>query len=663
MLLFTHISIHKKHFYRCFFGFVFCFATTSGFTQEIDSIQLKSVTVSAEKVSGIPAMKSVDIPAGILETLKTQNLGTVLTRNSGITIKNYGPSGIQTPTFRGMSASHTKIYMNGLDISPGSLGQSDLSIIPSFLLDKVSLKFGNTAFTEGPGAIGGGVMLTSDPQLPLLGSSFVAGISYGSFHSKVASFQYGYKTKKLQSLTRFILQDAQNNFEFRNIAQPGAPVQKLQHSEKNLNGVSQSIKYQVNTKNQLTGLFLGTFVNRNLPALMGDTKASVQSQKDALINAQLGWKHYGKKAISNLVGGYSWSALTYTDAAANINSTTINHRFQIREDFTLNLNANWALQTTGLIDYAIADNTNLSGNKDMLQTSILAGLNGHLAKKWESGIFIQPTINNGDFELLPMASIAFLPTQKKSLIIGFNVAQNVHFPTLNDLYWSPGGNPGLLPEKALNSELNIHIDGTMKKDMKWSLDGSTFYGNVDNWILWQPSDKGYWEAQNIKSVLHSGGEMGLGLKRNFSGISMSFRGSYQYISAINKGVNDASLDKQLIYTPKHAANWLIGAEYGQFWLNTNYTFTGKRYITSSNSSYLPAYDLINVSTGYDFKMSKNQELHFQVDVNNLLGKEYMSVAYRAMPGINFLVSLRYGFGAKPVRESDKKNQYSGSPKW
>ena len=621
---------------------VFLFGTTL-LAQKVDSIQLHSVIISAERPSGIPALKSVEIDSSILFQNQNTNLGAILTNHSTLTIKDYGPSGIQTPTFRGMSASHTKIYLNGLDISPGSLGQSDLSIIPSFLFDGVSLKFGNTAFTEGPGAIGGGVMLKSKPQLSYSGSSLAAGFSTGSFGNRAFNFQYGYKTSKIQSVTRYIFQKAENNFKYRNIAQPQHPVVKQEHADRDLHGLSQSINYNLNHKNQIGLVVLGTISRRNLPALMTDTKGSKQSQEDGIVNTQLSWKHYGENYNSNLVAGYMWSTLTYKDEATNTNAITINQRVQLRENYTQNLSKKWAVKSTLLLDYSTAENVNLKGQNNQFQSSVLVGFNGHLTKKWELGAFIQPTLNNVDFELLPMLSLAFLPTSKKNIIIGFNIAQNVHFPTLNDLYWMPGGNPELESEKSTNAEINLQLKGLIGEGLNWKFDVSSFYGMVDNWILWQPSNKGYWEPQNVKQVEHSGAETSIGFSKKVGTWDLNFNGSYQFVNAVNKGVVDETLNKQLIYTPKHTAQWLLGVKRGQYWANVNYTFTDKRYITTSNSTYLPAYDLVNFSAGFQLDLTPEDVFSIQFDVNNVLNKEYMSVAYRAMPGINYLITLKYTF--------------------
>jgi iron complex outermembrane receptor protein len=209
----------------------------------------------------------------------------------------------------------------------------------------------------------------------------------------------------------------------------------------------------------------------------------------------------------------------------------------------------------------------------------------------------------------------------------------------------PGGNPELEAEKSVNGELNVHSEGGLfkNKDIRYELEASAFYGQVDNWILWQPTDKSYWEAQNIKSVEHSGMDASLILQKKFKKWKWKFQSSYQFVSAVNKGVVDESLDKQLIYTPKHMGNWMLRAHYKRLWVQANYTYTGIRYITTSNSSYLPSYDLINMSAGTEFITKKNKRFSVQLDVNNILGKEYMSVVYRAMPGASFQLSVKYLF--------------------
>ncbi len=614
---------------------------TSSYGQEPDSIQLTQIVIAAKKAYKIPALQSKQLTPEILITSSTQSIGEVLKNHSTVFIKDYGPSNIQTPTFRGMSSSHTKIYVNGLDISPGSLGQSDLNILPVFLFDGVGLKFGNTSFTEGPGAIGGGVMLQTNSQRKKQGHTGNLGISYGSFNSLTAQGEYAFSKEKWQSVTRYIFQSAANNFEYRNIAQKEYPTQTQNHGEKKMQGIMQSFRITPNWKNTIDLMILGTHTDRNLPALMYATNPSKETQEDRLFSSQLGWKHYVKKGMSKLVVGYTWNKLHYEDPDSDINSTTVNQRVQVREDYVKKLNERWSVKLMGLFEYSVANNPNYGDKSDQVQGSFLVGVNGKPYKKWDFGVYIQPTWNNENFEFLPMGSIAFKPFENEKLVFGVNASKNVHFPTLNDLYWVPGGNPNLQPEKSVNGELNARNEGRLFRFMTYELEVAGFYGQVENWVLWQPSDKSYWEAQNIKTVEHSGIDASLTLLKKTQNWRFRFQSGYQYVKAINKDVSDESLDKQLIYTPSHMANWLFRSDYKNYWLQANYSFTGIRYITTSNSAYLPTYDLVNLSGGAKFSTKNNKWFHVQLDVNNVLGKEYMSVAYRAMPGINMNVSIKY----------------------
>ena len=619
--------------------FVFSFFQIQA--QVADSVELNKMVVVAKKAYKVPALQSKQLEPEVLTSSSTQSIGEVLKNNSTVFIKDYGPSNIQTPTFRGMSASHTKIYVNGLDISPGSLGQSDLNILPAFLFDGVGLKYGNTSFSEGPGAIGGGVMLETNGQRKKLGHSGNLGLSYGSFNSFTAQGEYAFTKEKWQSVTRYIFQTAKNDFEYRNVAQKDYPMQTQEHGEKEMQGIMQSVRYSPNLKNTIDVMILGTLTDRNLPALMTNTSPSKETQGDQLFSSQLGWKRYVNKGMSKLVVGYTWNTLHYEDPDSDINSTTLNQRFQVREDFVRQLNDSWSAKVMGLFEYSTANNPNYVGKADMTQGSVLFGVNGQPYKKWDFGLYIQPTWNNGNFEFLPMASLAFKPMANEKLTFGINASRNVHFPTLNDLYWVPGGNPSLQPEKSMNGELNMHNEGTLLRFLNYELEMAGFYGLVENWILWQPSDKSYWEAQNIKSVQHQGVDASITLNKKIKEWKLVFQSSYQFVQAINKEVADESLDKQLIYTPENIYNWRLRVNRSDYWIQANYVFTGKRYITTSNSSFLPAYDIVNLSAGAKFKAKNDRWFHLQMDINNVFSKEYMSVVYRAMPRVNYQLSIKY----------------------
>ena len=63
--------------------------------QTSDSLELKTLIISAEKTSGIPALKTIEFDSTVLGLSQTQNLGRTLESFSAVSIKSYGSPGIQ----------------------------------------------------------------------------------------------------------------------------------------------------------------------------------------------------------------------------------------------------------------------------------------------------------------------------------------------------------------------------------------------------------------------------------------------------------------------------------------------------------------------------------------------------------------------------------------
>ena len=69
---------------------------------------------------------------------------------------------------------------------------------------------------------------------------------------------------------------------------------------------------------------------------------------------------------------------------------------------------------------------------------------------------------DGDFTpIVPFFGFDFRLVKEKDLILKGNIARNFHMPTLNDLYWLPGGNPDLLHGEGFSFELGLAYEKTL----------------------------------------------------------------------------------------------------------------------------------------------------------------------------------------------------------
>ena len=77
----------------------------------------------------------------------------ILEKNTTIYVKSYGA--LNTPSFRGTSASHTLVSWNGIPINSSASGLTDLRLLPSNGFNNLGISYGGNSTIFGSGPIGG----------------------------------------------------------------------------------------------------------------------------------------------------------------------------------------------------------------------------------------------------------------------------------------------------------------------------------------------------------------------------------------------------------------------------------------------------------------------------------------------------------------------------
>lgn len=80
--------------------------------------------------------------------------------------------------------------------------------------------------------------------------------------------------------------------------------------------------------------------------------------------------------------------------------------------------------------------------------------------------------------------------EKGNITAKASITRNYRFPTLNDLYFLPGGNTDLKRESGFTYEAGLSF--AVGKDNVYTLSGSAswFDQHVNDWIIWLPNFKG-----------------------------------------------------------------------------------------------------------------------------------------------------------------------------
>ena len=274
-------------------------------------------------------------------------------------------------------------------------------------------------------------------------------------------------------------------------------------------------------------------------------------------------------------------------------------------------------------------------------------------KQWIaiSGNFRKDFVYQTKIPFTPSAGLRISPIFSDSLSINIiaNISKNIKVPTLNDRFWGDIDNRTLTPEEAFNIE--VGIQHTLEKNFYKSQSSIMVYrNNVDNWILWLPRGN-IWKPINVDEVLAKGAEI------NFSQTFTKKR--QQHTQTLSYSINHTEVMKgfremqpfvgqQIPLLPSHTANFLASGKLTHITYVLQGSYVGERH-TSDIFDRLPHYFLLSIQVGYDFALSKKKEnthgylhhLNLSLRGNNILNTEYETMPYKAMPGRNFLVSLKW----------------------
>ncbi|MCK4749517.1 MAG: TonB-dependent receptor, partial [Bacteroidales bacterium] len=247
--------------------------------------------------------------------------------------------------------------------------------------------------------------------------------------------------------------------------------------------------------------------------------------------------------------------------------------------------------------------------------------------------------------VMPSAGFRYKVLTGKAFYLKGNLSRNYNLPSLNDLYWIPGGNPDLRPENSINGDLSLEFSRAGKQLVyHGSING--FATRVEDWILWKPGPYGHWEAENLALVFSRGMDLQLGSDMAMGNWLLTLKANYAYTRSTNEGIvrsTDLSRGKQLIYIPVHSSNAFLNLARSGYFLNWSISYTGRRYTQPSNEENgylddLDPYTLQDLHLGKTWSIGQsNAALRFTV--YNIFNISYQAVRSRPMPMRNYSLTL------------------------
>ena len=603
-----------------------------------DTIAISEFEVAATKVSVEAPYKKQILDSSILGHYQCGKLSDMLLNETPVFVKSYGSGSLASLSIRGTGASHTQLFWNGISITSPILGQNDFSLLPVTTFDEAEIHYGLSSLEDGSGGLGGALQLNNAENWnnKLKG---VINIGLASFGNYSGNGRVDVGNEKFQLQSGFSANSDKNNFEYTNIAVEGNPKEKQENGELTQFNFFQNLYYKANQSNTISLKYNYLNSDRNLPKLV-ISEQSVQNLKDDSFRSLLEWSRIKSKSLLSLKFAYLYERLRYTDSLSDVNTKfEINSvRSQVKYKYDL---LGWFIQATFNADLDNAISTNYS---DEISQSKLSGMVSVRKKVAERllfhGLVREDFISSNISPLQPSLGLNY--EVLKGMYIKLNGARSYRYPALNELYWNGDGSIGnldLLPESGWNGESGLMIQKSIKELITVSTEITGFYSKIKNWILWTPDtiSGSFWTTENKQKVENKGFETSLSIKYKSKGLQLDANMFYAYTSSI-----DEETRKQLIYVSLHSYKLNFSAVYRKFEARFNYNFTDRRYIATDNNWYMPNYSLSSLSIGKQVILNKNKLL-VRFSIHNLFDRQYQAIAWRPMPGRNYVLTLRYDF--------------------
>jgi len=583
-------------------------------------VGLDSVTVSGHAVA------SSHTGINISQVQRTEDLGSVEHRRlwaiiPGLYLKSYGgPTGISTLSLDGSPSTHTKVIIAGFDLTSAQNGQIDISQLPPAFISSISYspeQAGNSSTENSEG------LLKVEPGTAATGFTCSAG-SYGKLNLSA--------TLDMRKSVWY-----SNLLVGRNQYRGDYEVTWRDNTFKRQNN-----KLQQNYFSWQSGYIFKSRTFARLIAFYSEQKRGVAGlvwnpSSDAYRNDALGF-------IGLKIGWSSQTGHSYIQ-------TLHRHSHERYVNPTIAIDSRHIVYTDQVIY-----NTNRSFG--FLRMDFCTDLKADRLKSKQAGNHSRTTWTNvlaTPFAILhkgewrPWLKMELAPNIYQKATYGSQFSYHGNgfinhisgsygfyyaYPTFNDLYWKPGGNPNLKPDETTKYEIDI----ALKFGQSAGLIINGYYKSDKNLIQWTPVQS-YWQPSNISKADRRGAKVIL----NWSLPHWPVDGYLQGVVTRSRNLTDGdNYKKALRYTPEesYAAGLNITLRHWSFHSTVEYVGERIAMYNWPDDVTLDKYLVLNANLAYKIT-TRIGRFTIVGGCDNITDEIYESMQGYPEPGRAFTGTIEY----------------------
>ncbi|MEM7163367.1 MAG: TonB-dependent receptor [Bacteroidota bacterium] len=576
------------------------------------------------------------------------SIADLLMNTGAVNLRVNSPGNLSTVSFRGLNGVHSRISWHGLNLNSPSSGITDLSALRQSLFNSIS--FRSDAYPSSVLSIENNQDWDDKYVELLFGLESFEGRNYAlSYHTGNSTFF---------SRTQFDYTKAENNYPYRNDTITGNSIQVRSNSQNRLWNLKQDVGFITqgrSTRNTHSiHLWLSGY-ERNLPGSIL-IPSPFANQTDNAVRFAYKWQLDQQDLKWTTVLGYLRDRLEYRDAFMD---TLTGELVNVGSDYTqrrIHLNSSFKYKLEDYVFFGGIDLRTMnvsSSNYGVLTPETAIAFHGKAQKNWKrarlnlsfrqefSSVFTVPFNLNFGYDQY-FGSSRFWASIKR---VG-------RAPNYDDLFFIPGGNPELKPEKGWSYEVGYELRPSVKE----SISINVYRNEMKDWIQWRPVDTLFnFSPTNFTEV-------------HVNGLRIDYKGAYpngnitlitQSALTLQRTQNLTPLvnnDKEieLLLSPNVVLNTTIGIREGRSTFGYRSRFLGEQFSDEFNTEKLPSsfvHDLFFMTFFAD-------RFRLNIRVNNITNLTYFTTTAYPMYGRNFGIDLIY----RSKASEDKKERTKAKTK-
>lgn len=281
-----------------------------------------------------------------------------------------------------------------------------------------------------------------------------------------------------------------------------------------------------------------------------------------------------------------------------------------------------------------------------------AGLNYNKTQFRLNNLFPADAASSEDYSYdgiwAPQASLLFKPSQLQTFY--FSASRGFSLPSIEETLTADGTiNPNIKPENGYNYELGGKFY-FLNKNLYAEF--ALYSMQINDLLVAQRVGEDQYIGVNAGETLHQGIEVALNYNWRLSDVFSiqpyvaASIGKYEFKEFLNNDVDYSGNELTGVPAYKVNAGITLLTNFGLY-LSSDFYYVDEIPLNDANSLYSDAYNLLNLKTGYRFKVFKGLTSHISAGINNTTDTKYASMVLVNATGFGN-TAPRYYYPGLPV---------------